>query len=143
MNLSENIEENEKLPWLKWEENSCRYDSFLTVFSLGLYKNFDEFDQSRADKRHKHKKIYSTLCDVAQQLEKADSFTKRRPVIDNFWDYLHKLKIDENKRGEMGCVQELLVTLLPLLHLQPFIEEERKCDGCGLNETNRIRLPLP
>ena len=42
----------------------------------------------------------------------------------------------------MGCVQELLVTLLPLLHLQ-LIEEERKCDGCGLNETNRIRWPLP
>ena len=140
---SENKATNKYMAWLQWEENSCRYDSFLTVFSLGLYGKFHEFDKTRADKRHKNHKAYLALCNIAKKLEEINSPAKRRHFVNEFSDYLYELKIDENRRGEMGCAQELLTLLLPLFHLQPFIEEEIRCGFCGFKEERRIRWPLP
>ena len=30
---------NTVIPWLKWENNSCRYDSFLCLFTFNIYHN--------------------------------------------------------------------------------------------------------
>jgi len=30
------------IPWIKWSQNSCRYDAFITLFTLGLFNKFQE-----------------------------------------------------------------------------------------------------
>lgn len=35
--------------WIVWQNNSCRYDSFLTIFITGLYQKFNDFRREKAD----------------------------------------------------------------------------------------------
>ena len=47
--------------WIKCYNNSCRYDSFLTVFTLCLYTKDATFDQTKADGRHRFVRVHKTL----------------------------------------------------------------------------------
>lgn len=123
--------------------NSCRYDSFLTVFALCLYPKLDDFLKNRADKRYKYHQQYIDLCNTSELLVRAKTADDRQQLIRVFWENMFKAKIDENKPGDMGYVQQLLVLFGPLLSLQPFIVRSQVCQFCNFKENKRIRWPLP
>jgi len=84
-----------------------------------------------------------SLCGVGEALINATCVEERTALIMNFWESLYTAKIDSNKKGKTGFVQDLLTLFLPLLQLQPFIKEEKVCKFCNFKEENKIRWLLP
>ena len=84
-----------------------------------------------------------SLCGVGETLINAKCVEERTALIMNFWESLYTAKIEGNKKGKTGFVQDLLTLFLPLLQLQPFIKEEKVCKFCNFKEENKIRWPLP
>jgi len=142
---SESYENNDgsetesEFDWFCWNENSCRYDSFITVFTLGLYKKYNNFNIPNIDRRNKFNNQYISLCNLA---EKMPSNISSKLIMD-FWDEMWRTGVDDKKPGTMGYVQELLNLMLPLFDLQPFIELEKNCDYCKLETKEKVRYPLP
>jgi len=125
---------DDALDWIQWNKNSCRYDSFISVFSLGLFNKFKEFNLLKSSKQHKYHKEYALLCEIAQFPLDSTSSLERKNLIGRFWTKMNEVGLDNNEKGKMRFVQELLLLFAPLLHLQPFFEEERICKLCDLKE---------
>ena len=137
------VDDRKGFSWIAWQENSCRYDCFLSLYTLRLHTRIPDFDEKNADAKHRYQKQYISLFQVANALKNADSMEERGNIVMNFWDEMYKAKIDENPIGKMGFVQELLALFLPLFSIQPFLEEERTCGFCGYKELVKKRWPLP
>ena len=129
-----------RIEWLKWNNNSCRYDSFLSVFALGLKGKFPDFDKKHANRKHKLYEWYSLLCKTADSLQETSPKTE---IIQNFWKCLYEGKIDENEPGSEGSVQELFHLFQPLFSFQPFFVKEMLCQFCQYREKKNLRWPLP
>jgi len=132
-----------KSPWLRWNRNSCRYDSFISVFAFHLFSEYKEFRRENVDKRHKHVKNYWKLCDLAENLIRTSEMQTKQNLIQEFWEYAFKSKIDEVTLGAPVFVQQLLSFFQPLLRLQPFINEKKTCSFCEFSESNKVRWSLP
>ena len=137
------VDDRKGFSWIAWQENSCRYDCFLSLYTLRLHTRIRDFDEKNADVKHRYQKQYISLFQAANALKNADSIEERGNIVMNFWDEMYKAKIDENPIGKMGFVQELLALFLPLFSIQPFLEEERTCGFCGYKELVKKRWPLP
>ena len=109
------------LEWIKWHQNSCRYEAFISVFSLRLFKRFSHFNVDHADKRMKKThQLYLELHSLSNSILNTINMEERRKVISDFWQKAFDLKVDSYKPGIMEEVQELLAILEPLTDLRVF-----------------------
>ena len=151
LNLKENKEINGlkrkftsiDMEWIEWCNNSCRYDSFLTIFALVLFPKLKAFSRASADKRHRNYKNFILLCDIAETLPTFNTTTEREGSIRTFWQAMYNAKIDDLRVGQAGFVQQLLLLFQPLLHLQPFTVESQTCNKCSFVDEKRTRWPIP
>ena len=127
--MNSKISVEPEFPWLEWNLNSCRYDSFITIFALGLYKKFKSFDIGHSDGRHKFKNQYISLCNLAESISTIPCPTRNKMIID-FWEKMWRTGIDSNEPTKMGYVQDLLNLFLPLFNIQPFIQITQNCTFC-------------
>ena len=130
-------------PWIKWCQNSCRYDAICTVFTLCLLPNFKCFGKGNADKRNKNYKNYIKLCDTAELLLQNQDMVARQNIIKDFWLQMYNAKVDDMGPGSQGFAQQLLHLFEPLLNIQPFLEEIKYCHSCGLKDKKRLRWQIP
>ena len=129
--------------WIEWQNNSCRYDSFMTIFALKLFPLFSNFCAYQADKRNKFYETYILLVKTTENLINHSINSNRQNQILEFWNNMFQTGIDENKPGEYGYVTSLLCLLTPLLKLRPFVSEKTKCQKCTIEYSNRFRWNLP
>ena len=73
----------EGLEWLRWNRNSCRYDSFLSVFLLGLFSKYHDFSEEQCDNRQRSSKHYIQLCETAKLISNAKELTAKQEIV---WD---------------------------------------------------------
>lgn len=139
----ESVDESQSHDWIEWDSNSCRYDSFLTVFALCLYNKDQTFHVDKADRRHRLYKQYERLCSTADALLKATTMQERKDIISEFWMDTHAIGVDEQPLGVMGSVNQLLQLLSPLLSLRPFLIVHKNCQFCDFEGSERIRWYLP
>ena len=76
------INYSKKIPWIRWYKNSCRYDAFLTVFTLGLLNIFEKF---KLTSKGQNNCAYSKLIETSYSL--IDGNYEERFSL---WEVLHK-----------------------------------------------------
>jgi len=143
INLSTKCSELKSFNWIKWKNFSCRYDSFLTIFTLTLYPKFKEFEKSKADKRSRNYKFYTELCDASESLIKVKTIGERQNIVEAFWGKMFQANFDDIQPGKMGIIQQLMAFFQPLTSLQPYIKRVQHCRFCTFNESKKVRWPLP
>ena len=70
-NNNNKLNPTKKVDWIKLLSSinyPCRYDVFLTVFTLGLYKKFDDFSLSNVEKNHIYSDAYIELINTGDEL---------------------------------------------------------------------------
>ena len=75
----------ETINWLRCKSNTCRYDSFLTVFTLGLYSKFSQFSLSQIDKRYSFKIIMKNSVRVLILYLRILRFQKKDQIANDLW----------------------------------------------------------
>ena len=137
------IQDPECIEWLRWTQNSCRYDCFLSVFGLILFPKYECFSEEQADRRHKYSGEYAKLCETVRLLYSAEGFKDKQKIVLDFWTHMHRVKFEDNAPGSTGYVENLIPLFKPLLVLQPYYQETRFCYVCDYEEKIRERWSLP
>lgn len=133
----------ENTEWLRWKNNSCRYDSFLSIFSLLLLPDYKEFNRENATRNHMFYEHYLKLCDTAEKLKSQENIEEKLKIVQECWKFMYRVKIDDISPGNQGFVQQLFKLFSPILSLQPFITETKTCKFCELEEKRKTRWPIP
>ena len=89
-----------EIPWIQWSQNSCRYDSFLTLFALGLFHKFkNSFHPKLVKGRSIQATDYRKLSQTIKKLKKKE-FNERF----NYWNWRYSNGLDSEPVGNDGTI---------------------------------------
>ena len=129
-----------KIKWIKYNNYSCRYDSFLTLFIGCIYEFLDIFNNNKITH-------FNYLLDKCKLLINGDD-----NIVDIIWQYFIKNKLDvlktSNKNGNMiiledgyhqlGYVNQLFSIFDYSEYFCIQLAKENKCLNCGYNSKEII-----
>ena len=112
-----------RLDWIVWKENSCRYDSFLTVFCLVIFNKNPEVFTKLKNKNEEMKKLM-TFCEHLNELD----FEKRF----EFWKCRENKKLDGEKSTylKIGYVSSLFSVFFNISANKVLYNYMKSCDNC-------------
>jgi len=114
------------LKWaLKNQYNSCRYDSFVTLFALKLIHSHPQLSE-------KGNSLWlNYLQRVANQLPQGGSAS-----IIKFWEYSCRMHYGPDKPGRFGAVSSLFSVFANLSSCTLLVKEAKICTACDYTELN-------
>lgn len=135
------------IPWLIWHRYSCRYDSFLTLFTFGmLYKFPKQFGTAMVSGRSIEATDYRKLIATIRALKKKASY---EPVFE-YWGWRYKKRIDNLPTGTSGMVTSVVSALNGLPNIMKKYEQRKECSNvfCLLKQNVLIEekiwnMPFP
>ena len=123
-----------KYPWIKWKNNSCRFDSFMTVFTLLILNQEEDFQF--INQEGIHSLGYQELIATANLLNLGGG----NEAINQMWLQLIDLGIEQNScYGVFGSPISLFNLLSDIFDFQLSFITIRKC----LKTEKDIRNSLP
>jgi len=136
--------------WIKWHQNSCRYDSFLTVFCLCLFsKHQDIFEAESFRENCSFRAAYNFLVKTAQHIN-TNGFEKRFDL----WSFMNlpihlsatglsKVPLDPAPVGKFGSVSTLLTLFNALSYMQIYSIVGTNCYKCHSKSCQRSLFKVP
>jgi len=136
--------------WIKWQKNSCRYDSFLTVFCLVLFnKHEDLFNFKTFFNDCLYNEPYNYLVQTAQFLNE-----KKFEARFDFWTFmslpihpsktgLTKVPLDSEPVGKFGSVSNLITLFHNLSFMELYCLVRTNCNECNKKTIKRTILRMP
>ena len=134
-NLNIDIDQKSKSNWLKWINNSCRYDSLLTLYLL-VFKNYIDL---------KDKYEYLSKFALINKLDTTINILMKDPESEErfkLWSYYDFLKLDTNSNkslfGEEGYITGLFKIFENNNDFCLVYEKISKCIICLKEEKNNL-----
>ena len=124
---------NTVIPWLKWENNSCRYDSFLCLFTFNIYHNPTP-TYIRKNWRQNTPYFKRLIKSIEKILDGNHTFRT------DLWTYFYKYKIDSKNVGYVGFITELFSAFHEVNEFKLTYKELKSCERCKLFEDNKCNL---
>ena len=135
-NKNKNKDNNNIINWIKYKTNSCRYDSFLTLFSIVIDNQYLDMG---IDSNYKLNRTCNALL--------KDPESELRFV---FWKYLTENNYDidnsianENNFRKMGVISQLFSILNNNNHFCILEKKILSCNKCNKEFTNLIHYRSP
>ena len=98
------------VPWINWKNNSCRYDSFITLFVFGLLNKFpDQFNAKQLSGRETATTDYRKLTSLTQELKKG-----KFEAVEDYWTWRAWKKLDDDDVGDEGPITSVITSLRAL-----------------------------
>ncbi len=107
-------------PWIKAKDNSCVYDSFLTIFSLGIYNKNKNLWKANKCKKFQKKELKALVENIVYNIEFADN------LIAKYRNYSKKFESFKN----------LLESLSSLSYFTTKLIYMNKCSKCDNKRKN-------
>ena len=121
--IPKKIDNLTSMKWIEWKGSSCRYDSLLTVFLLGLYKDLSAFN---TDNQNENETII-----LMKKLKEMMELSEYYKLSEIFWEHMVIKKIDRNLRGEYGNPAEILNILREFSFSDWTYYLSYHCEQCG------------